>query len=100
VVGDDLLFASILRQDLQQPCAEASLVIRIRSRKQLLNSGHRREHFHDGNIMPDEPQRNNVLLESTSVERPLEEGIMPLDESLLPVKNCPRIFVKVPSAAK
>jgi hypothetical protein len=36
-----------------------------------LNSGHSGEHFHNGNIRPDKPQRNNVLLESTPVERPL-----------------------------
>ena len=54
VIGGDLPFVSLLHQDLQQSCAEASLVIGIRAGKQLLNSGHGRKHFHDGNIRPDE----------------------------------------------
>ena len=40
VIGGDPPFASLLHHDLQQACTEASLVIGIRPRKQLLNSGH------------------------------------------------------------
>jgi hypothetical protein len=40
VIGGDPPFASVLHHDLQQACTEASLVIGIRPRKQLLNSGH------------------------------------------------------------
>ena len=63
VVGDDLLFASVLHYDLQQARAEATLVIRIRSGRQLLNPSHRREHFHDGNIRPEtRPDSGSTLL--------------------------------------
>ena len=40
VIGSDLPFAFVLHHDLQQACAEPSLVVRIRSGRQLLNPGH------------------------------------------------------------
>jgi hypothetical protein len=59
------------------------------SREQLLNSGHRREHFHYGNIRTDEFRRNNVLLKRAPMERSLEEVVMLFDKRLTPGEKLP-----------
>jgi hypothetical protein len=54
VIIGDFPLTSVFYQDLQQPRAEAALLISIRSRRQLLNSSHSREDLRYGDIRTDE----------------------------------------------
>jgi hypothetical protein len=54
VVIADFPLIAVFYEDLQQTRAEAALLVSIRSRRQLLNSSHCREHLHNGDIWPDE----------------------------------------------
>ena len=54
-----------------------------------MNPRDRRQHLHDGNIGPNELQRDNVLLERASVKLSLEDVVMPVNERLTPSEELP-----------
>jgi hypothetical protein len=89
VVGDDLPFAFIFHDDLQQARAEASLVIHTCSGRQLLKSSYRREHFYDGNSGLGEFEGNDVLSKGASVELSFENIVVSLNERLTPGEELP-----------
>ncbi|HZQ70784.1 MAG TPA: hypothetical protein VFA68_19810 [Terriglobales bacterium] len=77
-------------QDLQKACAQASLVVRAQTRRELFETCHGAQDINYGHIWARKFQRDDVKLHSGSAIRPRENIFMLPDEGIVAAKELPQ----------